>query len=199
VSALRSRFARMLKAAEQRQRGELADAPGGWFARMQFRMLAWMAERIAEQRLLWALRGRTDAVLAHPEDMAFSDVLATVRDALRHDYERHRKWMFIDGVAFVVTFVVLGPLFLLVPGVANLPALYFGFRVVGHFLSMRGARQGLCGVTFTSRPCAPLGELREIVDLEPVIRERRVQEIASRLRLEHLGAFFRSVVAARPG
>ena len=98
--------------------------------------------------------------------------------------------MFIDGILFIVTSVTLGPFFLLVPGVANLPAFYFGFRTLGHFLSMRGARQGLRHVEWTARPCPPLGELRELADLDPQVRHERIHDVAARLRLQHLSTFF---------
>jgi hypothetical protein len=191
IIRLRERFWSMLKAAEHRQRHrDDADEPRGWMSRLQERGLSWMVERIAEQKLLWNLRSATAATLAHPQDMTFDQVLSIVRAQLRHDYERHRRWTIIDGVLFVLSFILLGPLFLLIPGVANLPALYFGFRVVGHWLSMRGARQGLDRVQFTGRPCPPLTELRDLVDLEPAAREERIHDIAGRLRLAHLATFY---------
>lgn len=191
VGRLRHRLFAMLRAAEERQhhRGDADDEPDTWRGRMQERILAWMAERIAEQRLLWNLRSVTSAVVAHPPDMTFERVLTLVRRILQRDYERHRRWMVIDGIAFIVTFIVLGPFFLLVPGVANLPALYFGFRVVGHWFSMRGASQGLHRVAWSGRPCAPLSELRDVATLEPRAREARVHDIAVRLRLQHLPSF----------
>ena len=194
IGRMRERFWTMLKAAEYRQRHrDEVEEPKGWMGRMHERVLAWMVERIAEQRLLWNLRSATAATLAHPQDMEFEQVLSIARAHLKHDYERHRRWTVIDGVLFVLSFVLLGPLFLLIPGVANLPALYFGFRVVGHWLSMRGARQGLRNVQFVSRPCPPLTELRALVDLEPSAREQRVHDIAGRLRLPHLATFFERV------
>ena len=180
-------FSQLLKAAEQRQHGGAdvdADAPQGWAGRAQDRMLAWVAERIAEQRLLWNLRSQTSAVLAHPQDMTFDQVLTLVRGKLQHDFERHRRWLVIDSLLFIVS-----GLLALVPG-PNILAYYFLFRVVGHWLSMRGARQGLDHVTFTSRPCPPLAELRDLVDMEPATREQRVHDIADRLRLQHLTTFF---------
>ena len=155
--------------------------------------MAWVAERIAEQRLLWNLRGETTATAAHPSDMTFDDVHALIRQTLQRDHDRHYRWMFIDGLLFLVTFVALGPLFILIPGVANLPALYFGFRAIGHFLSMRGSAHGLRGVTWSGRSCQPLGELRELVMLEPQDREARLLDIAARLRLEQLPKFFERV------
>jgi hypothetical protein len=191
-SRLRHRFSGMIRAAEERQRNG-ADAqpePQGFVGRVQDRAMAWVAERIAEQRLLWNLRGQSAATAAHPDDMTFDEVRALILRTMQSDAERHRRWMFIDGVLFLVTFVLLGPLFVLIPGIANLPALYFGFRTVGHFLSMRGANHGLREVTWTGRTCPPLTELRALTQLDPHVREARVHDVAVRLRLEHLPKFF---------
>jgi hypothetical protein len=155
--------------------------------------MAWVAERVAEQHLLWSLRGQTTAVAAYPHDMTFDQVQVLIRRTLQRDYERHRNWTVIDGLLFLVSFVLLGPLFLLIPGIANLPALYFGFRTIMHVLSMRGAAHGLHHVTWTGRPCPPLGELRDVVALEAPARTARLDEIAGRLRLQHLTTFFERV------
>ena len=200
IGRLRRRFSSMLRAAEERQR--TADPgnsePKGLFGDLQDRAMAWVVERIAEQRLLWNLRGETSAVAAYPNDMTFEQVRTLIQRTLQRDYDRHRRWMVIDGILFVLTFVLLGPLFLLIPGIANLPALYFGFRTIGHFLSMGGARQGLRRVTWIGRPCPPLGELRELADLEPHVREARLHDVAVRLRLEHLSTFFDRVAIEHP-
>ena len=158
--------------------------------------MAWVAERAAEQHLLWSLRGQTAVVAAHPSDMTFDEVERLIRRELQRDYERHRNWTVIDGLLFVVTFILLGPLFLLIPGIANLPALYFGFRAGGHFLSMRGAAQGLHRVRWTGRPCPPLSELRALVLLAASDRSDRVHDIEARLRLSHLTTFVDRVVRA---
>ncbi len=175
---------------------EKAFSGGGqgilWFP-SRFGRLAWVVSPRANQKLLWSLRGQTKRTIAHPEDMSFDEVMTLVRRVLQHDHDRHLRWMIIDEILFVVTFVALGPLFLLVPGVANLPALYFGFRTAGHFLSMRGAAQGLHRVEWTGRPCPPLGELRELADLDPQVRHERIHDVATRLRLQHLSTFFERV------
>ena len=178
----------MLEAAVQRQRQEDPDdEPQGWLARTQERMLAWIAERIAEQRLLWNLRRETAAVLVHPQDMTFEQVLTLVRRKLQRDYERHRLWLVIDTTLLIVSGVLA-----IVPG-PNILAYYFIFRVVGHWLSMRGARQGLDRVHFSSRPCPPLSELRELAHLEPSQREQRIHDIAGRLRLANLATFYERI------
>jgi hypothetical protein len=150
-------------------------------------MMAWIVERIAEQRLLWNLRGQTDVVAAHPPDMTFDQVMTLIRRTLQRDYERHRLWLVIDATIFVASGALA-----LVPG-PNLLAYYFLFRVGGHWLSMRGARQGLDRVTWTGRPCAPLTELRDVAALDPSAREQRIHDIATRLRLQHLSTFFERI------
>jgi hypothetical protein len=200
VGRLRHRFGVMLRAAEERQhaRGKTEpaaadDQEGPFYTRLQDRVFEWAARRIAEQRLLWNLRRQATAVAVHPPDMSFDQVLTLIRRTLQRDYDRHRRWLIVDGIAFLLTFILLGPLFLLIPGVANIPALYFGFRAVGHYLSMRGATHGLNGVRWTGKPCPPLTELREVVLLEPVTRDARLHDISERLRLQHLSTFFERV------
>ena len=195
IGRLRRKFGGMVRAAEERERNGPPDdeAPKSWAGQIQDRAMAWVAERIAEQRLLWNLRGETTATAAHPSDMTFDQVHALIRSTLQRDYDRHYRWMFIDGLLFLVTFVALGPLFILIPGIANLPALYFGFRTVGHFLSMRGSAHGLRRVAWSGRPCPPLGELRELAALDPRAREARLLDVATRLRLESLPKFFERV------
>jgi hypothetical protein len=182
---LRHRFGVMLRAAEERQhvRGDPNATRKSVAGRLQDRLLGWVAERIAEQRLLWNLRRRTTAVVSHPQDMTFEQVLTLVKRILQHDYERHRLWLVVDTLGLILS----GP-FALVPG-PNVLAYYFAFRVVGHWFSMRGAAQGLHRVAWSGCPCPPLGELREVGALEPRARAARLQDIAVRLRLQHLSTF----------
>jgi K+-H+ exchange-related protein len=190
---LRYQFGVMLRAAEERQhRQPHSDTaePGrkvGAYRALQDRALRWVAQRIAEQRLLWNLRRETSAVAVHPPDVTFAEMFTLIRRTLQRDYDRHRVWLVIDGVL-----LILSGLLTLVPG-PNLVAYYFAFRVVGHWLSMRGASQGLHRVTWSGRPCPPLTELRDVVRLEAPAREARVHDIASRLRLPHLSTFVERV------
>lgn len=190
---LRHRFSSMVLAAEEWHRHGPPSEPEGLIGKVKNRVLGWVSQRIVEQRLLWYLRHHTAAVAAHPQDMTFEQVLTLIRQTLRRDYDRHRRWMIIDGTLFVLTFVALGPLFLLVPGIANIPALYFGFRAIGHWLSMHGADQGLHRVEWSGRDCPPLTELRDVVLLEPPARDARIHDVAARLRLPHLTTFFERV------
>jgi hypothetical protein len=189
LGRLRSRFSALLRAAEDRQHRHDPDReiPRGWAARLQERTMAWIAERIAEQRLLWNLRGQTTAVAAYPQDMSFDQVMTLIRRMLQRDYERHRRWLVVDSLLLVVSGI-----FMIVPG-PNLLAYYFLFRAGGHFLSMRGAAQGLHRVAWTGRPCPPLAELRDVITLEPGARDARVHDVAARLRLQHFSTFFERV------
>ena len=194
IGTLRHRFGVLLRAAEERQhRRRDGDAAGGSDLKagpsktVQDRMFGWIAQRIAEQRLLWNLRRQTAAVAAHPQDMTFDQVLALIRQTLRRDYERHRVWLVVNTLGLIAS----GPL-AVVPG-PNALAYYFAFRVVGHWLSMRGAAQGLHRVSWSGRSCPPLTELRDVALLAPPARDARIHDVAARLRLQHLSTFFERV------
>ena len=196
IGRLRYRFGVLLRAAEDRRHhrrdaraaGEGSGLKTGPLNAVQDRILVWVARRIAEQRLLWNLRRQTSAVAAHPQDMTFEQVLTLIRRTLQREYERHRVWLVVHALGLIVA----GPL-ALVPG-PNVLAYYFGFRAVGHWLSMRGAAQGLHRVSWSGRPCPPLTELRDVALLEPPARNARVHDVAARLRLQHLTTFFERVV-----
>ena len=192
IGRLRDRFNSIVRAAEEWHR-HAGPEPSGRIGRLKSRLFGWVAQRIVEQRLLWNLRNHTEVIAAHPQDMTFDQVLVLIRQTLQDDYDRHRRWMVIDGILFLLTFILLGPLFLLIPGIANIPALYFGFRAIGHWLSMHGAAQGLHRVAWSGRACPPLNELRDVVLLEAPARDARIHDVAARLRLPHLTTFFERV------
>jgi hypothetical protein len=185
------RFRAMLAEAERARRERAAGAPPptNRAERIKARVLRWVAEAIAEQRLLWHLRNSTAATLVHPADLDAARAEALLRAQLGRDYEKHRRWFAVDLLALLATAALT-----LVPG-PNLLAYYFLFRVVGHFLSMRGARQGLDRVSWTFEPSDPLAAVREALRLAPRLRRHRLEEIASALRLEHLAAFVERTAA----
>mgnify|MGYP003349166260 CR=1 FL=1 len=79
IGRLRHRVAMFIHEAETRRHADcLAGARRTFRARIRARAMAWVAERIAEQRLLWNLRGETAATLAHPEAMSFEQTRALV-------------------------------------------------------------------------------------------------------------------------
>src|SRR5262245_46915132 len=74
VGKVRHWFSAMIRTAEERHRHGPSTVPGGWTARLQDRAMGWVAERIAEQRLLWNLRGLSSVTAAYPTDMTFEQV-----------------------------------------------------------------------------------------------------------------------------
>jgi hypothetical protein len=190
---LRRRFALMLSTAEARERGlgPESSTTDGWWGRINERLMRWVVERIAEQRLLWRLRRETAATAVHPTDLDFEEAMLIVRRTLQRDLERHRRWLVVDALAFMVTGLVA-----IVPG-PNLVAYFFAFRVVGRWLSFRGASQGLRRVLWNGRPSAELSELRSTADLAPDERWRHVQDLAERLRLPRLRTFLERIRVER--
>jgi hypothetical protein len=188
--SIKHKFREVLTAAERERHmaGGATEEPSGWWGRMKKRALRWAAEAIAEQRLLWHLRGCAEARLDYPDDMPESAAREVLRAQLTRDFEKHQRWFVIDLLGFIASGV-----FMLVPG-PNLIAYYFAFRVVGHYLSMRGARQGLDRTVWAYCPRAELREVREVVAAGGSDRDHRLREIASRLRLEHFAAFVERVV-----
>jgi hypothetical protein len=169
---------------ERRRVPDPAETRPSLTARAKRRMLRWLAESIAEQRLLWQLRGRAEATLVHPHDLTDAQADQLLRRSLQRDWERHRFWMIVDafgGVGSVLLILLPGP---------NIIGYYFLFRIVGHFLSLRGARHGLLRTTWTKTPNDALTSLRAVVGDTPESREPIVRGVALALRLEHLASFF---------
>jgi hypothetical protein len=192
VHRMKVRFADMLHEAEEwrHRRHELEPVPTSIFARLRRRIMSFVVERIAEQRLLWHMRKATEMCARIPADMAEADAERVIRAMLKKDADHHLKWTLID-----LALLLLSVPLILLPG-PNLPGLYFTFQCVGHFLSMRGAKAGLSTVKWTFKPSEDLRELREVMRLAAPQRQRRVRELALRLRLEHLATFCEDVAAS---
>lgn len=197
IARIKHQFATVLAHAEQQRNRRASlppeehEEPAGFVGKLKARSLAFIADRIAEQRLLWHLRHQTEALLHHPTDMAPADCLKISRTSLQRDGDRHRNWLAIDSVLLILSGALV-----LVPG-PNVIGYYFAFRVVGHYLSWRGARQGLDVVAWKTEPSEPLAELRQAIDLNPPQRERKLSDVASRLRLDHLAAFVERIICDR--
>ena len=187
------RFRETIADAERERRQGTADGPPrGWFGRLRAKGMRWVAESIAEQKLLWHLRKQDEACFHYPDDVPESQAVGILREHLGRDFRKHRKWLAIDSVLLAIFGVVL----FAVPG-PNVVGYYFAFRVVGHYLSYRGANRGLSEVVWRQESSEPLSELRRLLTLDPSVREPRVHAVAERLRLEHLVAFFeRTAVSA---
>ena len=188
---LKNRFHQMLVDAERERRREHAAAvEGNWLVRMRRRMMRWVAETIAEQRLLWNLRRHDDATLHYPDDLTESAADLQLRQQLARDFEKHRLWLAIHSVL-----MLLSGLLILIPG-PNIIGYFFAFRVVGHFFSVRGARKGLDCVQWTKVASAPLTELRNALTMDAAGRLRVAESVATHLQLHHLATFFQRTAAS---
>lgn len=192
LGRLQARFSQMLYEAERRRQASAAGMSAPGTGGLWDRVMVWVAERIAEQRLLWNLRSETSVRLVHPSDMAGDRAVALVQEDLRRDRDRHWRWLAVDGVLLVVSGALA-----IVPG-PNVLAYYFAFRVVGHWLSIRGARQGLGGIAWRPEASESLRELDAALTLEPAARAERVRELGERLQLPQLAAFLARVALRRP-
>jgi hypothetical protein len=177
----RHRLARAT-AAESRTRGQ----------RVRDRLIGWLAERVAEQRLLWHLRSQAAVTAHHPDDLSATEADSVVRRSLRGDSRRHLAWMLVDAFIYLAS-LPLTP----IPG-PNVLALYFSFRAVGHLLSWMGARHGLRGIQWRHAPCVPLTALRRMSTMSPSTREALAREVAAQLALRHLDTFVERIALARP-
>lgn len=164
--------------------GPHADAPGSWLGRLEARMRRWMAERVAEQRLLWRLRRCPEARLVFPADLPKPAAMHELRAALGRDALRHRRWLLVDS-----GLLALSAILTLIPG-PNLLFWFFLVRVGMHYMSWRGARHALDVTHWHADPDEALVDLRHALSLAPDERERRVEAVALRLQLPHLARFF---------
>ena len=180
-AGLRQRFELMLRAAEEGR--DVTDGRTGVLAWLQARMLPWVAERVAEQRLLWNLRTHEAVLVTYPDDLTFDRTMEIVRQSLKADYGRHLRWLVIDTLLLLPSLALT-----LVPG-PNVVAYFFAFRVVGHWLSMRGAVHGRERASWNGRQVGSLTALRAAVTKPPSERARAVEPIARELGLQRLGAF----------
>jgi hypothetical protein len=168
------------------------ETPQGWFARWRNRLICHVTEHAAEQHALWELRHAVAATAVYPPGLDEASALAIVRAVLARARKHHRRWGCVDAMALAAS-GLLAPL----PG-PNLVAYYFAFRVFGHYLSWRGARQALSQTTWTGRAEPALAELGGLAALPHDAREGRVEAIAERLNLPRLAAFFRRTAMPEP-
>jgi hypothetical protein len=192
MGRLKRYFRDVLTAAEQARSAQTAQTvpDRGLLARVKTRSLVLIADAIAAQRLLWALRQEQSATLTYPADLGAQEADDRARRLLQRDADRHRWWLAVDGLL-----LLLSALLILLPG-PNLIGYYFAFRVVGHYLSWRGARNGLDNVQWQSLASEPLAELRAAISLTPTQRTHRLRELASRLRLDDLPTFVERLASA---
>ena len=124
---------------------EPAGPSRGWIAAVRHWLARKLSEAVAEQRLLWELRHQVTCNLVHPGNITGHEAVGQLRIALQRDRKRHRRWLFIDGLLLIASIPLT-----LIPG-PNVAGLYFGARVVGHWFSLRGCRQGLGRIEWRPR------------------------------------------------
>src|SRR5205823_5830797 len=84
----------------------------GLFGRWRDTLVCRLAESIAEQRTLWALRRQTEAVLEYPSTIDEPRARRVLDRALDGARVHHGRWLIVDLVLFVasgVLFFVPGP------------------------------------------------------------------------------------------
>jgi len=156
---MRKKFNEQLKEAEQARHQKAIEEPKTLLGRMQKRSLRWIAERIADQRLLWRLR-RVDAATLHTSvDLPAADADRIRRSNFKWDADHHRNRLILHSVLLIAVVPVA-----LVPG-PNVFGYLLTFTVVGHFLSWRGAVKGLHKIAWTITPNPALTELRHAFSL----------------------------------
>ena len=182
-SRMRHRFSEQLKEAERSRHQAAIEEPKTFLGRMHRRSLRWIAERIAEQRLLWHLRPAKAAILHISADLPADRAESIMRDSMKRDADRHRNRLIPHTLALIASGLVA-----LVPG-PNVLAYLFTFTVVGHFLSWRGAANALNVVAWTIVPNPALTELHRAFSLAPEDRHRVILDVAHRLHLPRMALF----------
>ena len=191
IHRIRLGFLEALHEAEEwrHRRHEEQPVPVGVVARWRRKVMGFIVERIAEQRLLWHMRKETKICARIPADLPETEAQEVIRAMLKKDLDHHLRWLFID-----LTLLLLSAPLVVIPG-PNIPGFYFTFQVVGHYLSWRGAKQGLTVAEWTYKPDPDLAELRTAMTMAAPERLHRFRELAARLRLEHLETFCEDVAA----
>lgn len=189
IHRLHERWRHAAHKAEEAARG--GDIGGRW-ARARDWLVRRIAESIAEQRTLWSMRSLTAAPFVYPNDLSDASAAAVRERLLAHARRHHGRWLLINIAGVAVTAVLV-----LLPG-PNVIGYYFAFRVVGHFLSWRGARQGLDRIAWRGTAEPALTALGALAQLPRDERAERVASIAHGLHVPRLAAFFdRVAVPAR--
>src|SRR5947208_1295052 len=82
------RFREQLAEAERARRHgpQPGDVRPSFLGRVKARSMRWVAESIAEQRLLWQLRGQDDVVLVYPDDTTEAQSRQLLRRSLQRDW-----------------------------------------------------------------------------------------------------------------
>ena len=186
---MRARFNEQLKEAERARHQRAIEEPKTFLGRVHKRSLRWIAERIAEQRLLWHLR-RVNAATVHvPAELPLGEAESILRASLKRDADFHRNRLIPHTIALVAAGAVA-----FIPG-PNVLGYLFTFTVVGHFLSWRGAVHALHRVAWTVVPNEELNRLQRAFSGADADRHRVVLEVAERLHMPKMALFVERMTA----
>lgn len=177
---MKARFQAQLREAEEARHQAAPEVPRTLFGKLHQRSLRWIAERIAEQRLLWHLRSADAATLFIATDLQTVAAEEMMRVAMKRDADRHLKLLVLHSLLLILSVPVA-----LVPG-PNVLGYLFTFTVVGHFLSWRGARHGVAGVRWEVKCSDELATLRGALTLAEPARHRAIREVANRLHMPRM-------------
>lgn len=183
IARMRAKFNEQLKEAERARHQKSFEGSTTLIGRWQKRSMRWIAERIADQRLLWRLRKVEAATLHVAADLDTKEAEAIMRASMKRDADRHRNRLILHSLALIASAPVA-----LVPG-PNVLGYLFTFTVVGHFLAWRGAVKGLHQIAWTIRADEALTDLRRSFSLDAASRHRMIHDVAHRLHLPKMALF----------
>jgi hypothetical protein len=187
---MRAKFNEQLREAERARHQRAVEEPKTFLGRMQKRSLRWIAERIADQRLLWHLRRVDTATLHASPELPPAEADKIMRSNLKWDADHHRNRLILHSLALVAAAPVA-----LVPG-PNILGYLFTFTVVGHFLAWRGAVRGLHQIAWRIAPSPALTELRQAFSLDAAARHRVISDVAHRLHMPKMARFVEQMTAS---
>lgn len=187
---MQHKFNEQLKEAERARHEAPIEPPKTFLGRMHRRSMRWIAERIAEQRLLWHLRKAESATLHVPADLPADQADTIMRASMKRDADRHRNLLIPHTLALVASAAVA-----VVPGPNVLAYLLF-FTVGGHYLAWRGAVNALHKVAWSITPNAALTDLQHAFSLAPDARHRVIVDVSHRLHMPRMARFVERMAAA---
>jgi hypothetical protein len=177
---MKSRFQAQLREAERARHHAPIETPTTLLGKIQKRSMRWIAERIAEQRLLWHLRQEDEATLFIATGLETVAAEQMMQVSLKRDADRHLKLLSVHTVLLLLSVPVA-----LIPG-PNVFGYLFTFTVAGHFLAWRGARHGLTGVRWEVRCSDELATLRKAFALDLAARHHEIRVVANRLHMPRM-------------
>jgi hypothetical protein len=177
---MKTRFQQQLREAEQARHEAPREPPKTLLGKLHRQSMRWIAERIAEQRLLWHLRGTDAATLFIPTDVENVAAEEMMRVSMTRDADRHLKLLILHSLLLILAVPLA-----LVPG-PNVIGYLFTFTVVGHYLSWRGAKHAVADVRWEVKCSDELAALRHAFTLAEPARHHAIRDVAHRLHLPRL-------------